>query len=48
MVSDIVLPGQPIVPPRGPVPQLGLGVYSRDSEVRASLVGVPRYEGSVG
>lgn len=48
MASDLMLPGQPITLPRGPVPQLGGGTYSRDGEVRASLVGVPRYEGSVG
>lgn len=48
MASDIVLPGQLIVLPRGPVPQLGMGTYFRDSEVRASLVGAPHYEGSVG
>lgn len=48
MASDLTLPGQPIPLPRGPVPQLGSGIYSRDGQVRASLVGVPRYEGSVG
>lgn len=48
MVSELSLPGQPILLPRGPVPQLGSGVYSRDGQVRASLVGAPRYEGSVG
>lgn len=47
MSSDLVLPGQPIPLPRGPVPQLGNGIYSRDGLVRASLVGVPSYEGSV-
>lgn len=47
MSSDLVLPGQPILLPRGPVPQLGNGIYSRDGFVRASLVGVPSYEGSV-
>ncbi|OSX67403.1 hypothetical protein POSPLADRAFT_1176209 [Postia placenta MAD-698-R-SB12] len=46
MSSDLVLPGQPIPLPRGPVPQLAGGIYSRDGHVRASLVGVPRYEGS--
>ncbi|KAI9058848.1 hypothetical protein FKP32DRAFT_1231212 [Trametes sanguinea] len=45
MSSDIVLPGQPIPLPRGPVPQLGGGIYSRDGTVRASLVGVPQYSG---
>ncbi|OJT03061.1 hypothetical protein TRAPUB_6404 [Trametes pubescens] len=41
MSSDTVLPGQPIPLPRGPVPQLGGGTYTRDGTVRASLVGVP-------
>ena len=44
----LVLPGQPIPLPRGPMPQLGSGVYVRDGHTRASLVGIPRYEGSVG
>jgi len=48
MASDLILPGQPIPLPRGPVPQLGSGVYMRDGQPRASLVGVPRYEGPVG
>lgn len=48
MASDTVLPGQPIVIPRGPVPQLGSGTYLRDGQVRASLMGVPRHQGSVG
>ena len=48
MSSDTVLPGQPTPLPRGPVPQLGGGIYSRDGIVRASLVGVPQYSGSVG
>ena len=47
MSSDLVVPGQPILLPRAPVPQLGSGIYSRDGLVRASLVGVPSYEGSV-
>lgn len=46
--SDILLPGQPLNIPRGPVPLLGGGIYSRDGQFRASLVGVPSYEGSVG
>ncbi|CCL98977.1 uncharacterized protein FIBRA_00985 [Fibroporia radiculosa] len=46
MSSDLVLPGQPVPLPRGPIPQLGGGLYSRDNAPRASLVGVPRYEGS--
>ncbi|KAI5897613.1 uncharacterized protein SCHCODRAFT_02609798 [Schizophyllum commune H4-8] len=44
-MSEIVLPGQPLVLPRGPVPQLGTGVYARGSDVRASLIGVPRHDG---
>ncbi|KAF7969218.1 hypothetical protein HWV62_27923 [Athelia sp. TMB] len=42
-----LLPGQPLqLPARGPAPQLGSGVYSRDGQVRASLVGEPSYNGS--
>lgn len=48
MASDIVLPGQPITLPRGPLPLLGSGTYTRDGQVRASLVGVPSITGSVG
>jgi len=48
MPFNLVLPGQPIPIPRGPRPQLGSGVYFRDGHTRASLVGIPRYEGSVG
>ncbi|EMD42200.1 hypothetical protein CERSUDRAFT_147841 [Gelatoporia subvermispora B] len=48
MSSDLVLPGQPIPIPRGPIPQLGSGVYARDGAVRASLIGTPRFEGPVG
>lgn len=48
MASNFVLPGQPIPVPRGaPVPQLGSGIYARDSELRASLVGIPHQEGPV-
>jgi exosome complex component CSL4 len=44
----LTLPGQPIVlPARGPAPQLGPGVYQRDGQIRASLLGTPRFEGSV-
>ncbi|KAH9947970.1 hypothetical protein B0H21DRAFT_736337 [Amylocystis lapponica] len=46
MSSDFVLPGQPLQLPRGPMPRLGDGVYLRDALVRASLVGVPSFEGS--
>lgn len=45
---DTVLPGQPIPVQRGPAPQLGTGVYTRDGQLRASIVGVPQYQGSVG
>lgn len=48
MSSDVVLPGQPVPVPRGPMPQIGSGIYSRDGIVRASLIGVPSYSGSVG
>ena len=48
MSSDVVLPGQPVPVPRGPIPQIGGGIYSRDGVVRASLIGVPSYSGSVG
>jgi exosome complex RNA-binding protein Rrp4 len=48
MESGIVLPGQPIPLPRGPVPQSGLGTYTRDAQLRASVVGIPRMDGSVG
>lgn len=48
MSSSAVLPGQPIpLPARGPAPQLGTGVYERDGQVRASLLGVPHMDGSV-
>lgn len=40
------LPGQPIPIPRGPTLQLGPGTYSRDGQVRSSIMGVPRFEGS--
>ncbi|KAL4069574.1 hypothetical protein J3A83DRAFT_4359452 [Scleroderma citrinum] len=42
-----LLPGQPVPLSRGPVPSLGTGLYSKDGQVRASLVGVPQYEGPV-
>ncbi|KAK7694865.1 hypothetical protein QCA50_002053 [Cerrena zonata] len=46
MSTDLVLPGQPVPVPRGPTAQLGAGTYSRDGQVRASLLGTPRYQGS--
>ncbi|TFY83764.1 hypothetical protein EWM64_g237 [Hericium alpestre] len=45
MASDCMLPGQPVPLPRGPAPQLGAGIYTKDGQTRASLVGVPRYDG---
>jgi exosome complex RNA-binding protein Rrp4 len=47
-MPDIVLPGQPIPLPRGPVPQSGSGTYTKDAQLRASVVGIPRMDGSVG
>lgn len=46
-MPDIVLPGQPIPLPRGPIPRSGSGIYIRDAQLRASLVGVPRMDGAV-
>ncbi|KDQ63620.1 hypothetical protein JAAARDRAFT_119467 [Jaapia argillacea MUCL 33604] len=46
MASGFMLPGQPIVSARRPEPLLGAGVYSRDGQVRASLIGVPLQEGA--
>jgi exosome complex RNA-binding protein Rrp4 len=48
MTDDFKIPGQPISIPRGPAPQLSAGVYSRDGQIRASLVGVPSYQHAVG
>lgn len=48
MASELTLPGQPVPLPKGPVPKLGNGIYERDGQIRASLVGVPQYQGSVG
>lgn len=45
MTSETLLPGQPLALPLGPFPSLGAGLYVKDGRVRASLVGVPRYEG---
>lgn len=48
MSVGTVLPGQPIsLPARGPAPQLGTGVYERDGQIRASLLGSPHFDGSV-
>ncbi|KAL0951038.1 hypothetical protein HGRIS_007778 [Hohenbuehelia grisea] len=46
MSSELLLPGQPISLPKGPTPSVGPGIYSRDGQMRASLVGTPRFEGS--
>ena len=45
--SDTLLPGQPVSLPRGPSPLLGSGLYIRGDNVRASVVGVPQFNGSV-
>ncbi|KAG0708983.1 hypothetical protein DFH29DRAFT_889996 [Suillus ampliporus] len=45
MGPDILLPGQPVPLPRGPAPNLGGGLYLKDGQVRASLIGVAQYEG---
>ncbi|EGN98923.1 hypothetical protein SERLA73DRAFT_181651 [Serpula lacrymans var. lacrymans S7.3] len=44
--SQAVLPGQPVAIPLGPTLQIGGGLYSKDGQVRASLIGVPRSKGS--
>ncbi|KAG7099328.1 hypothetical protein E1B28_001186 [Marasmius oreades] len=46
MMSDTLLPGQPIPLPKGPTPKLGTGIYTKDSQARASLVGITTYQGS--
>lgn len=48
-ISDtLLLPGQPIpLPSRAPAPQLGPGIYERNGQLRASLLGIPHFEGSV-
>jgi hypothetical protein len=48
MPSDSLIPGQPVPLPRGPALQLGSGIYSKNGQIRASLVGTPLYHGSVG
>ncbi|KAJ8596992.1 hypothetical protein M405DRAFT_804619 [Rhizopogon salebrosus TDB-379] len=45
MASDILLPGQPVSLPRGPAPNLGSGLYIKDGQARASLVGIAQYDG---
>ena len=48
-ISDkLLLPGQPIpLPAHAPAPQLGPGIYERNGQLRASLLGIPHFEGSV-
>lgn len=48
-ISDtLLLPGQPIpLPARAPAPQLGHGIYERNGQLRASILGIPHFEGSV-
>ncbi|KAI0304923.1 hypothetical protein BC826DRAFT_978977 [Russula brevipes] len=46
MPSDSLIPGQPVPLPRGPALQLGSGIYSKNGQIRASLVGTPLYHGS--
>jgi len=47
-MSDCLVPGQPVPLPRGPTLQLGTGVYTRNGETRASLLGTPQFHGPVG
>ncbi|KAH9985411.1 hypothetical protein BJV74DRAFT_775690 [Russula compacta] len=46
MPSDSLIPGQPVPLPRGPAPQLGSGIYTKNGETRASLFGTPVHQGS--
>ena len=48
MPSDCLVPGQPVPLPRGPTLQHGSGVYTRNGETRASLLGTPQFHGTVG
>ncbi|KAG2023361.1 exoribonuclease [Coprinopsis cinerea AmutBmut pab1-1] len=43
--QQVLLPGQQISV-RAPAPQLGTGTYSRDAQIRASLLGAPKLQGS--
>lgn len=45
--SDTLLPGQPVSLARGPSSLLGGGLYTREGNVRASVVGNPQFRGSV-
>ena len=45
--SDLLLPGQPVALPPGPLPQVGDGLYTREGLVRASVVGTPERDGPV-
>ncbi|KAH9969003.1 hypothetical protein BC827DRAFT_1121087 [Russula dissimulans] len=46
MPPDSLVPGQPVPLSRGPVLQLGSGIYTRNGEPRASLFGTPIQQGS--
>lgn len=46
MAFNFVLPGQPVALPRGPALKLGTGLYNRDGQVRASVLGKPQQDGS--
>lgn len=47
-MDTLLLPGQPIpLPSRAPVPQIGPGIYQRNGQLRASLLGTPHLQGSV-
>ena len=41
-----LLPGQPL-DISGPIPKLVEGLYTRDGQVRASVIGYPRSDGTV-
>ncbi|KAG8906188.1 exosome 3'-_5 exonuclease subunit ski4 (Csl4) [Tulasnella sp. 403] len=44
-MASMLVPGQPIILPKGATPQPGPGTYLRDGKLRASLVGVVRNQG---
>ncbi|KAG8960822.1 exosome 3'-_5 exonuclease subunit ski4 (Csl4) [Tulasnella sp. 419] len=44
-LNSILIPGQPLVLPKGPTPKFGSGIYLKDGKARASLIGVPKNEG---
>ncbi|KLO20238.1 hypothetical protein SCHPADRAFT_864176 [Schizopora paradoxa] len=43
--SDLLLPGQPMALPRGPLPKVSEGLYERNGQIRASVVGTPQRDG---